>query len=609
MLCSRQLGLPPSDGLFPKEDDMDTRTSRSNRRHRFALGTPAAAAALGLAVAGVLPASAQEATDPAPSLSRLALDTSFGRGGFVQRVGRKARHTQLESITGVAIDASGRIVVCGTQSVPSGDPNSHFLVPFVPGVARFLADGRPDASFAGGGVAMLPVWSVGDVRVAVQSDGRPVVIGAFRTIGTPDDSQTVRWSAVRLTETGGLDTTFSGDGLLETSIGPSPNAFRDVRANPPDGSVLVTSERGLDAGLLRVDANGALDAAYGGSGIAVPPGSGVFDFAVDDAGRAVVGTAAGISRIAADGTLDAAFGTGGVALAADGSPVLGQVDIDADGRIVALALGDRPGLYRFLPDGTPDLTFGVAGRSPVAWGVPGRANVGDAHGIAATHGAAPRYVSAAFVTLLANNNRTPTGSGIVVQTFDPAAPRRVASLVQRLPRSFIQIQVARIAISPDGSTAVVAGSTGRYAGVRRRTIVYEPFLFRVRLDPVADVPLPDFHVYFSEAPGLAKNQFGDWMITGRMRVDNTGAGDPTGVRIAFYLSDDDVLDAGDTFIWYRAVRFSARGGVIEQPIDLSSGRLNPAVASGRRVIAVINPDGMLAESNIADDLAVSERLP
>jgi hypothetical protein len=198
-----------------------------------------------------------------------------------------------------------------------------------------------------------------------------------------------------------------------------------------------------------------------------------------------------------------------------------------------------------------------------------------------------------------------------VQTFDPAAPRRVASLVQRLAATDSLVDVAGIAISPDGSTAVVAGSIGRhaYARVRRHAAVYEPFLFRVRLDPVADVPLPDFHVYFSEAPGLEKNQYGDWMITARMRVDNTGAGDPTGVPIAFYLSDDDVLDAGDTYIWWRAVRFSARGGVIEQPIDLSSARLDPKVASGRRVIAVINPDGRLAESNIADDLAVSERLP
>ena len=580
----------------------------SSGRHVSGLRAPLAAGAFVLAAATAVSASAQDAGALTASVSRLEPDRDFGRRGLITRIGSRKANTQIDSIVDVAIDSWGRIVVCGAQMVPAPGavPPS---TTWVPGVARFDTHGRIDPTFGVDGVAILPLIVEGDLQLAIDRDDRPVVTGVFREPGTAQYSGGPRWSAARLSDRGALDPTFSGDGLLETSIGPSPDAFRDVRANPADGSLLVATERGLAIGLVRVTPDGALDPDYGNDGLAPTVGGNVYDFEFDGAGRALVRTTAGISRLAADGTGDPTFGVGGLAISSAGTPVSGAFEFDADGRVVVLeqGFGGRPGLYRFLPDGAPDPTFGEAGHSPLAWGVPARVQVNDLGGFAVTRGAAPRYVCASSCVTYANDLRRFRGSGVLVQTFDPAAPRRVASYVGRLAGPGTSVEVRGVAVSADGETAVVAGSTYRHT--RPNENKSGLFLLRVGLTPVAAQPLPDFHVYFTKPPALVLDRFGDWALVGRLHCENSGGGDPTGVNVGFYISDDDVLDAGDTYIWYRAFRFAPGSSGSDLKLNLPSGRLDPSVVAGRRVIAVVNPDGRLAEANVADNLAVSERLP
>jgi uncharacterized delta-60 repeat protein len=76
----------------------------------------------------------------------------------------------------MAIQADGRIVIAGQSSNKS---NPGF------GVARFAANGAPDASFGSAGKLTIDFFGSfdGAENVAVQPDGK-IVVGGFATNGT-----------------------------------------------------------------------------------------------------------------------------------------------------------------------------------------------------------------------------------------------------------------------------------------------------------------------------------------------------------------------------------------------------------------------------------------
>ncbi|MCC6438679.1 MAG: right-handed parallel beta-helix repeat-containing protein, partial [Acidimicrobiales bacterium] len=233
------------------------------------------------------------------------LDPGFGRDGHVH-VPLGAGDDQAYS---VAVQPDGRIVVAGSVSG---------LGAFV---ARFLADGTPDVGFGGGDgwVVVDPGVSDRFAGVAVHTDGTIAAVGwsgsdllAARLLpdGTPDPSFGVGGSvvhvgvqqgqdvaldptgrmvvattvlgvvdelaAVRLTTTGALDTTFSGDGIASSPLGMTESYARgrgvDIQG---DGRIVVTGtlqRSGSSAWhddialvrLVRFTATGALDPAFGG---------------------------------------------------------------------------------------------------------------------------------------------------------------------------------------------------------------------------------------------------------------------------------------------------------------------------------------------------------
>lgn len=147
-----------------------------------------------------------------------------------------------------------------------------------------------------------------------------------------------------------------------------------------------SSTGALEMAIWRVDATGALDAGFGGTGHVTHPGDSVTTgsnlpevigtgVAIDGSGRIVVAgydiDAAGLWGVAvwrflANGTPDAAFGTGGFArsTAPQGGGV--GVALDASGRIVVAGFAwngsDWDGaLWRFTDAGIPDSTFNGVG--------------------------------------------------------------------------------------------------------------------------------------------------------------------------------------------------------------------------------------------------------
>jgi uncharacterized delta-60 repeat protein len=221
-------------------------------------------------IAGVTP------FDVTPNQNRLAVarlladgtpDPSFGDGfgrlvvpGTVQHDGGSFHPYAL------ALQTDGKIVVAGTYLGPDSNANDFLVV-------RVRADGSGlDPTFATNGVRVIPFDLGGgniDVAtsVAVQPDGRIVVLGSVRTGAVASDM-----AIVRLMPDGAFDVSFDGDGrrLVTFGLTGSDGSSYDnagALALQPDGKIIVAGEassaNGYDTVVARLMPNGALDATFG----------------------------------------------------------------------------------------------------------------------------------------------------------------------------------------------------------------------------------------------------------------------------------------------------------------------------------------------------------
>ena len=184
--------------------------------------------------------------------------------------------------------------------------------------------------------------------------------------------------------TAAFDPTFGDDGrsVVDSTGRYDTAATLAVQA---DGKILLGGHQGgggPESGVLvRLDADGSLDASFGAAGVVVLPDvTWVQSLAVQPDGRIVVAgdreynPSSVVLRLNADGTPDAAFGTGGVVhMGGVASVRFRTLTIAPDGRIVAVGsgsggpgaggVGDAAGMavVRLNADGSPDATFGGDG--------------------------------------------------------------------------------------------------------------------------------------------------------------------------------------------------------------------------------------------------------
>jgi uncharacterized delta-60 repeat protein len=148
---------------------------------------------------------------------------------------------------GMAVQPDGKLVVVGSC-------NTQWFV------ARFTTSGALDATFAGGtGVTYLFGGSPDDRAhdVAIDGDGKIVVVGDRKT-------DVFRFTTVRLTPAGALDTTFGNGGIVQTLIGKASRS-RDVEIQP-NGEIVVggTALNKTDCfALARYHPDGTLDTTFG----------------------------------------------------------------------------------------------------------------------------------------------------------------------------------------------------------------------------------------------------------------------------------------------------------------------------------------------------------
>jgi uncharacterized delta-60 repeat protein len=295
-----------------------------------------------------------------------SLDETFGSGGTV--MGNFTPADDDSWLDGFALAPDGKIWAIGRSETDSSFDS------FV--LARFNADGSFDATF-GGGDGYVTIDDRG-YAIQLQSDGKVVILSdtsvASNAIVLHSGNRISRYLA-----NGSIDTSFGGgDGMVDSPLGEATTAIRMA----PGDKVLLGGALAADGAtrfaVARLNTNGTPDTGFSGDGIdtsLVASGSrdGVRDFAFLPAGQFLaVGTAGtsnsggfGIVRYNANGAVDSSYGDGGSALVSFGSSTFAdfasenRVLIDGDGNAILVG-NTRDGLAitRLTPGGDLDDTFG-----------------------------------------------------------------------------------------------------------------------------------------------------------------------------------------------------------------------------------------------------------
>ena len=348
-----------------------------------------------------------------------SLDTTFATGGGDgDGVVTSDFGPRLDVATAIAVLPSGKILLGGTvnddtdPNEPGRQRNSDF------GLARYNADGTPDATFGPGGDDGDGLVTH-EVRGGYHSlnDLLALPDGRFFAAGSSQDGSGLSQATiVRYRIDGSLDTTFGGgDGVATAADAGAADSNAESLSLLPDGTIVLagsashTVDEGLGGSfttwffsLARLGPDGTPDTSFGGGdGVAIsripgpiaaatPLPGGKFLAAVQQ-GSGDLGTTnqmtQSIRRYDADGSPDEGFGTvgetgGEVGAGAVTSGTVGMKAVHvttalrplADGRVLVvgaadtideLIIGRGPGdhlaLARLTADGAPDTSFGADG--------------------------------------------------------------------------------------------------------------------------------------------------------------------------------------------------------------------------------------------------------
>jgi uncharacterized delta-60 repeat protein len=292
------------------------------------------------------------------------LDESFGTDGiFTLPVPPR---DYWDAGTSVVLDPDGRIVVAGSQAGR--------LV-----VVRLLPDGSIDSSF--GTLGAFTGAEVNDPPSAAPGARTRIVrtaAGGYRVTASGDAGCQV----IALTAVGTIDATFGAAGVatVDTPVGPSTHCTAMV--SQPDGHLLVAGRADGQGFAARILDSGQQDTGFSAAAVSSAMAQATAVAAGNDGSVVVAGTGvsgASIMRLQADGELDALFGRAGTTLVDFSSdfglaPAVNDMFVRADGSVVA-AGGDATGrafVARLLGTG--------GGQSPGVLGIAEQSRVSTAEG-------------------------------------------------------------------------------------------------------------------------------------------------------------------------------------------------------------------------------------
>ena len=274
------------------------------------------------------------------------LDTTFGapQTGIVTATIGTGSDTVAAALA-LYPPPDGRIVVAG-HAVTGTQTNIVLL--------RYNPNGTLDSTFGSSGLVTTDM-SADAVALAIAlqpADGKIVAAGSVQNSSM--DAVLLRYNTVgTLDSTFGVN----ANGIVITDIG-SGNNFANAIALQVDGKIVVAGHANVnfsldtsDVALLRYNPDGMLDPGFGTGGIVVTNLGGfdnAFSVALQPDNKIVVsgntGSAGSVTRVAvvrydAGGTLDPAFGTGGIVITSAAGPSTiasgNAVLIHPDGIVVA----------------------------------------------------------------------------------------------------------------------------------------------------------------------------------------------------------------------------------------------------------------------------------
>jgi uncharacterized delta-60 repeat protein len=174
------------------------------------------------------------------------LDTTFGSSGIAV-----VSASILNDIAfALALDSSGKLVLTGVANAtnPFGTVGGGEF-----GTVRLNTNGTLDTTFGTGGIVTTDLTVLMDEArsINIQSDGKIVVTGdSLESTPFPFDPITGRWTLIRYTANGALDTTFGAGGVVITNFGAVGDSANTavIDANGKlvvGGAATVTKPNGL----------------------------------------------------------------------------------------------------------------------------------------------------------------------------------------------------------------------------------------------------------------------------------------------------------------------------------------------------------------------------
>jgi uncharacterized delta-60 repeat protein len=274
-----------------------------------------------------------------------SLDTTFGGDGRVV-TNLTPGYDYAED---VVLQTDGEIVVVGGAAGAGG----RFAL------VRYETNGALDTTFSGDGKVVTDFNTGEDDATAVvlQADGKIVAAGWSGPAGSND----YRFAVARYETNGALDTTFSGDGRATTNFTPGNDYGWDMALQEDERIVVVGAAAGAGErfALARYTTSGGLDTTFGGDGRVITDLNSGSDVAtgvgVQDDGKIVAAGWSGpanssnyrfaVARYENGGGLDATFGSGGTATTnfTTGNDYAWDMTIQSDGKVVAVGRASGAG--------------------------------------------------------------------------------------------------------------------------------------------------------------------------------------------------------------------------------------------------------------------------
>lgn len=302
-------------------------------------------------------------------LTRLQPNGALDRGGWATA----DLSVGSDQINAVALQQSnGKIIAVGNSTTSSGNQ-------ITTGVAVFTPNGRPDTSFAGSGSLTLGGSSRGRATT-VDAQGRLLVASQEAKANVPTDFDLI----LRRFNPDGSPANFPAPSLTPRADLGQTNDSPEAIVVQSDGKIVLAAASGSEVVLLRYQANGQPDPAFGGQGIVRTDFGRSLNaptaLALQADGKLVVAGVTGadpttfdfgLARFLSNGQPDPTFGGGDGKVNTDfagGSDVAHGLAIQADGKIVAGGVASINGqrvfaVARYMPDGAPDASFNGSGRA------------------------------------------------------------------------------------------------------------------------------------------------------------------------------------------------------------------------------------------------------